>query len=288
MTPRAWWLFVVTSIVWGVPYLFIKIAVEAGLHPTFVAWSRIALAALVLLPLALRRHAFRGLSARIGSIAGYAACELAIPFVLIATGERYISSSLTAILIATMPLMVALLALRLSPGDRLTGRRVLGLAIGLGGVVALLGVDVGGRPAELLGATLVLVATLAYAIAPIIVTRRLADLDPLGPVTLGLLLASVALLPPALAHLPVGVPGPATVGAMVALGIVCTALGLVAFFDLVAEVGPNRASVVTYVNPLVAVVLGVLTRGERLGAVSIAGTFCILLGSWMSTAESRA
>ena len=205
MTPRAWWLFALSSGVWGVPYLFIRVAVDAGVPPAFVAWARVALAAVLLLPVALHRGALRGLRGRAGAVAAYAACEIAVPFVLIAIGERYISSSLTAILIAAMPLFVALLAVRLSPADKPTGLRL----IGLGGVVALLGVEVAGRPDELLGAALVLVATLGYAMAPIIVSRRLADLDPLGPVAASLSLSAVVLLPAVLARPPHAIPASA-------------------------------------------------------------------------------
>ena len=164
-----------------------------------MAWSRVALAAAILLPLAARRGALRGLGGRWPAVAAYAACEVAVPFLLIAVGEQHISSSLAAILIASMPLMVALLSVRYSPADKPTGPRLAGLLIGFGGVVALLGVDVAGRPGELLGAALVLVATLGYATATIIVNRRLADLDPLGPIAVSLGLATVALLPAAVA-----------------------------------------------------------------------------------------
>src|SRR3989442_3371584 len=160
MTPRAWCLLAASSAIWGVPYLFIRVAVDAGVPPALLAWSRVALGAALLVPLALRRGALHGLQGRGAAIAAYAACEIAAPFVLIAMGERYISSSLTAILIATMPPFVALLSVRLSPGDKPTGLRLLGLVIGLGGVIALLGIDVAGRPDELLGAALVLLATL--------------------------------------------------------------------------------------------------------------------------------
>ncbi len=275
MTPRAWWLFAASSAIWGVPYLFIRVAVDAGVPPALLAWARVALGAALLVPLALRRGALRGLQGRGGAIAAYAACEIAAPFVLIAMGERYISSSLTAILIATMPLFVALLSVRLSPGDKPTGIRLLGLVIGLGGVVALLGIDVAGRPDELLGAALVLLATLGYATAPIIVSRRLADLDPLGPVAASLTL-SVFVSPP---H---AIPASA-LWAIAVLGVVCTAAGLVVFFQLIAEAGPSRASVVTYINPLVAVLLGVLVLDEHLGPMSMAGLVLILGGSWLST-----
>ena len=285
MTPRAWCLFALSSAIWGVPYLFIRVAVDAGVPPAFIAWARVALAAALLLPFALRRGALRGLRGRSGAIAAYAACEIAVPFVLIAMGERYISSSLTAILIATMPLFVALLSLRLSTADQPTGLRLLGLVIGLGGVVALLGVDVAGRPTELLGAALVLVATLGYAAAPIIVSRRLADLDPLGPVAASLTISAIALLPAVLARPPQAIPASA-LWAIAVLGVVCTALGLVVFFQLIAEAGPSRASVITYINPLVAVLLGLVVLDEHLGAMSVAGLALILGGSWLATRPS--
>ncbi|HYX82484.1 MAG TPA: DMT family transporter [Gemmatimonadales bacterium] len=284
MTKRAWLLFILICVIWGVPYLFIKVAVDGGLAPSFIAWSRIVLAAAVLLPIGWRK--LGGLRARTAAVFGYTACEVAVPFVLIALGERYITSSLTAILVSTMPLMVALLSLRLLPGDRLTGKRVLGLVLGFGGVVALLGVDVSGRRNELLGAALVLMATLCYAIAPIIVNRWLADLDPLGPVTASLLIASAALLPGGIATFPQRLPPPTALWAIAVLGVICTALGLVIFFRLIAEAGASRASVVTYVNPLVAVVVGVLALGEHIGAVSALGLVLILIGSWISTSSS--
>jgi drug/metabolite transporter (DMT)-like permease len=283
LSARAWLLFAAVSVVWGVPYFFIKVAVDADVPPWFVAWSRVALGAALLAPLALRRGALRGLAGRWGAIAAYAACEIAVPFTLIAVGEQHVSSSLAAILIASMPLMVTLLSVRLAPGDRPHGLRLLGLFAGLAGVVALLGIDVAGEPDELLGALLVLVATVGYATAPFIIQRRLADLDPLGPVTAALLLSAVVLLPAALLAPPAELPPADALASLAVLGAVCTALGLVLFFRLIAEAGPSRASVITYVNPLVAVVLGVLVLDERLGPSSVAGLVLILAGSWLST-----
>jgi drug/metabolite transporter (DMT)-like permease len=287
MSPRAWVLFVLSSLIWGIPYLFIKVAVEAGVPPAFVAWSRIALAGVLLVPLAWYRGALRGLRSRGRAIVGYAACEVAVPFVLIALGERYITSSLAAILISTMPLMVALLSSWLTAAERPTGMRLAGLVIGFGGVVALLGVDVAGRRGELLGAAMVLLATVGYAIAPIIVSRHLADLDPLGPVAASLIVAAIALLPAVVATPPVRMPSPAALVSIAVLGVICTAMGLVVFFRLIVEAGPSRASVITYVNPVVAVVVGVLVLAEHLGGMSIAGLLLILGGSWLSTGSRQ-
>jgi drug/metabolite transporter (DMT)-like permease len=284
VTARAWLLFAAVSVVWGVPYFFIKVAVEAGVPPGFVAWSRVALGAALLLPVAWRRGALRGLGGRWRAVAAYAACEVALPFLLIAAGEQRVASSLAAILIASMPLMVALL----SPEDRPTGLRLVGLVIGFGGVVALLGVDVAGRAGELLGAVLILVATLCYATATIIVNRGLADLDPLGPIAASLALATLGLVPAVLVSPPGGVPSAEALGALAVLGFVCTALGLVLFFRLIVAAGPSRASVITYVNPLVAVVLGVVVLDERVGAMSLVGLLAILGGSWLSTLGRRA
>jgi drug/metabolite transporter (DMT)-like permease len=283
MTARAWLLFAAVAVVWGVPYFFIKVAVEADVPPGFVAWARVALGALLLVPLARRRGALAGLGGRWRAIAAYTACEVAVPFVLIAAGEQRVASSLTAILIASMPLMVALLSLRFSPADRPTGLRLAGLFIGFGGVVALLGIDVAGRPGELLGALFILVATLGYATAPIIVNRALADLDPMGPIAASLVLAAVVLAPAAILTPPDGLPPGRALGALAVLGVVCTALGLVLFFRLIVEAGPSRAAVITYVNPLVAVILGVVVLDERLGPTALVGLLAILGGSWLAT-----
>jgi drug/metabolite transporter (DMT)-like permease len=283
MSPRAWLLFAAVSVVWGVPYFFIKVAVDADVPPAFVAWSRIALAAAILLPLAAHRGALHGLGDRWRPIAAYAATEIAAPFTLIAIGEQDVASSLTAILIASMPLVMAVVALGLAPEERPTGLRLVGLFVGLAGVVALLGIDVAGTSSELLGAGLILVATVCYATAPIIIKRSLTDLDPLGPVALSLGLSTLALLPAAIAAPPDAIPSFDAFASIVALGVVCTAAGLVLFFLLIAEAGPSRASVITYFNPLVAVALGVVILNESLGAASVAGLLLILAGSWLAT-----
>ena len=282
MTPRAWVLFALCSVIWGVPYLFIKIAVDSGLAPGFVAWARVALGGLVLVPFAARRGALRGLKGHAGPIVAYTATEIAIPFVLIAVGEQHVSSSLAAILVATMPLLLALVSVWLSPADRPTGLRLVGLVIGLGGVVALLGLDVGGRPNELFGAALVLGATLCYATAPLIVSRYMTDLDPLGPVAASLILATIALFPAAIGGWPHTMPSGAALISLAVLGVVCTALGLVIFFQLIGAAGASRASIITYVNPVVAVIVGVLALHEHVGVMSLVGLMLILGGSWLA------
>jgi len=281
MSARGWALFAAVSVIWGMPYLFIKIAVDDGLTPGFVAWSRVALAAVVLLPLALRTGALRGLP--LGWLVAFATFEIAIPFPLIGFGEQRISSSLAAILIAALPLVVAFMALRFDHAERPTPTRLMGMLIGLGGVAALVGIDIGGRGDELIGAGAVLIATVGYAAGPLIVKRQLSGADPLGPVTAAMVIASIMLLPFGIGDFPRSAPPTEALVAVIVLGLVCSAVAFILFFRLIAEVGPSRATVITYVNPIVALALGVAVLGESVTAGAIAGLLLILAGSWLAT-----
>ena len=282
MSARAWTCFAAVSVLWGVPYLFIKLAVDE-VDPGFVAWSRVALGALVLAPLALRAGALRGLGARRRPLVAYALVEIVVPFPLIAFGERHISSSLTAILIAAVPLTIAVLALRFDAAERVGGARLAGLVVGLAGVVALVGLDVAGRPSELIGAACVFGAVIGYAAGPMVLRLHLADVDPRGLVTASLAIATVALAPLGLAGAPSAMPSATVLASIAVLGVACSALAFVLFAMLIQEVGPGRAAVITYVAPLVAVALGVTLLGESLGVGAVAGLLLILAGSWLST-----
>ena len=282
MTRRAWAAFVAVSVIWGLPYFFIRIAL-ADLSPVFIAWSRLVLGAAILLPLAWRSGALRGLRSHLLALAAFAAADMAVPYVLISVGERFVASSLAAILIAAVPLMVALLAIRFAPDERHSALRLVGLFVGLGGVVVLLGLDVGGRPLELLGAACALLAAVCYAIGPLIVKRKLSTVDPLGAVTVSLVLGAAALAAPAMFSAPRSIPPASTLAAVAVLGVVCTAIGMFLYFFLIAEAGPSRTTIITYLNPAVAVSLGVVFLGERVGAVVVAGLLLILAGSWLST-----
>lgn len=283
MTTRGWLLFAAMVLVWGIPYMLIKVAVEAGLSPAFVAWGRVALAAVLLLPFAWLRGALRGLGAHWRPLLAFAVVEIVVPFPLLAAGEQRVSSSLAAILIATVPLLVALAGLRFDRGERLGPGRLVGLLVGLGGVVALLGIDVAGRPEELVGAAMIFVTATGYAFGPLIVKHRLAHVNPLGPVAVALTISALLLAPPALLTAPPSLPPPEAIGAVVVLGVVCSAVAFLLFFDLIAEVGPVRASVITYAHPVVALVLGVSFLGEEVTPATLGGLLLILAGSWLAT-----
>jgi drug/metabolite transporter (DMT)-like permease len=283
MSARAWALFAAMSLLWGIPYLFIKIAVDHGVPPIFVAWSRVALGAAVLLPIAARSGALRGLRRQLPWLAAFAVVEVCIPFPLISYGEVHVSSSLTAILIATLPLLVAVLTVFVEPEERVTAPRLAGLLAGLAGVVVLMGIDVAGNADELLGAGCILLATCGYAVGPMIIRARLREADPRGVSAIALALATLFLAPGAALDPPSAMPDAGALAAIAVLGVVCSALAFVVFFALIVEAGPTRATVITYVNPAVAVLLGVTLLGEHLGTASVAGLLLILAGSWTAT-----
>ena len=275
--------FAAVSIIWGIPYLLIRIAVRHGVTPGLLAFGRVALAAVVLLALAWRAGTLGTLRGRFGVLLAYAVIEVCIPFPLIAAGETRVSSSLAAILISSVPLIVALLALRFDQSERPTPVRAVGLLIGFGGVVALVGIDVAGSSRELLGAGAILLAAVGYAIGPMLIKLRLGGLDPRATMGGSLAIASVLLAPVAALNPPHTTPSAGAIVCVIVLGLVCTAAAFVIYTILIGEAGTSRATVITYVNPVIAVALGVALLGERPGAGSVAGLLLILAGSWLST-----
>jgi polar amino acid transport system substrate-binding protein len=285
MSTRAWTAFAAVSTLWGIPYLFIKVAVDDGVPPVFLAWVRVLMAAIVLLVLSHRAGVLAPALARPLRrwFVLYAVIEICGPFPLIAAGERHVDSSLAAILIAAVPMLVALLALRFDPSERATGRRAVGLGIGFAGVVALVGLDVSGSTDELVGALLILLAAVGYAAGPMVLSRHLRAIDPRALMAVALSIATVLLTPAALLKPPAHTPSTDAIVAIVVLGLFCTAAAFVLFGALIAEVGPGRATVITYISPIVAFALGVAVLDERPGAGAVAGLLLILAGSWLST-----
>jgi drug/metabolite transporter (DMT)-like permease len=279
MTRRGWLLFAVMGLIWGIPYLLIRVAVR-DLSPPVLVFGRTLPAALVLLPLALRRGGLRPLLPRWPWLLLFAAVEMAGPWFLLARAEQRLSSSTTGLLIATVPLIGSVLARLGHHGERLGATRLAGLLLGLAGVAAVVGVDIGGSdPAAVVE---VFGVALGYAIGPFVVSQRLSDLPDLSVVAVALGLTAVGYAPVALTQLPARVSGE-TVAAMVGLTLVCTALAFVLFFALIREAGPVRATVITYVNPAVAVVLGVLLLNEPFTAGIAVGFPLILVGSVLAT-----
>ncbi|HEV2443728.1 MAG TPA: DMT family transporter [Steroidobacteraceae bacterium] len=285
MSARAWLAFLALGIIWGLPYLFIKIAVQE-ISPFDVAWGRITLAALILLPIAWHRGALRALSTHKVAVLVFALVEFTIPFSLISLGERWIPSSVTAILIATVPLIDALIARFFGVRERIGAWRIIGLAVGFGGVVALVGFGGLSGPLAWAGVGCMTIATVGYAMGALTIERHLHDVDSIGPVAGSLLISSLLLLVPAMLSLPKRMPSALALWSVAILGLVCTAIAMLLMFYLVKNAGASRASIITYINPAVATLLGMVLLDEHLRVWGLVGFGLILLGSWLATRGS--
>ena len=283
MNRLAWLLFAAVSVLWGIPYFLIKIAID-DLSPVLVVAGRVAIAAAVLFPIAAARGSLSALRGRMRVVVLIAMVHIVGPFLLITYGEQHISSSLTGILIAVEPVVIALLMSRTEP---LTPVRVAGLVVGFTGVVVLVGLDVSGDRYGLLGAGMVLLAAISYAVATMLVQRRAADIPPEALTVGTTATTTVVLLPFALLALPDEPVGADAWSALAVLGVLCTAVALLAFYRLIALAGSNRAGLVTYVNPVVAVLLGVVLLNEPIGWATIAGFALVVTGCWLSTRPAR-
>jgi drug/metabolite transporter (DMT)-like permease len=281
MSRRGWLLFVALCVIWGIPYMFTRIAVREIAPPTLV-FLRTLPAALLLMPFALHRRELRPLLAHWRWIVAYTAVELALPWLLLSHAQQRISSSLAGLLVASVPLIAAVLYGR-AAGDVYDWRRSAGLIMGFAGVAALVGIDVGASDplaiAEVAG------VALCFATGPFLVSRHLADLPMLGVITASLTLNALVYAPAVVFWPPVSLSRE-TIAAVLVLSLVCTALAFLLFFNLVREVGPSRTTIVTYVNPLVAVLLGVVVLGESFTLGIAVGMPLVLLGSALATAPS--
>jgi drug/metabolite transporter (DMT)-like permease len=278
MDRRSWTLLLVLAAIWGASYMFIKIGVR-DLSPAMVAWGRIALAALVLVPVAAARGMLRLRGVSPGLVLLLGAIQVAGPFLLIAEGEEEISSSLAGILVASAPLFTALLALRFDHEERSEGTRLVGVLMGLVGVGLLLGVDLSGSRSELLAGGAVVLAGLGYAIGPLITKRRLSDQPPTGVAAWVMVASAIVLLPAAIVSAPSEAPGVGPVASVVVLGVLGTGVAFVIFYELIASVGPARTLLVTYLAPAFAVGYGTTLLDESITLSTVFGLAMIVAGS---------
>ena len=280
MSRRALLLFALMSIIWGVPYLFIRIAVGEVTPATLVFW-RTALAAAILLPVALARTDLRPVLARWRWVVAFAAVEIAIPWVALGSAEQHISSSLAGLLIAGVPLVGAAIALASGGADRFGPVGLLGMLIGLVGVVAIVGTEFGATDTTAL--IQIAIVVVGYALGPAILARRLDGLPTVGIMAVSLALCAVVFAPIAATQWPAAVPSAQTLIAIVVLATVCTAAAFLLFGALIDEVGPVRATVITYINPAVAAVLGVLVLRETFTVPMAIGFVLVIAGSILAT-----
>jgi len=286
MKPKTLFVFSLLCLFWGIPYSLIKLAL-VDLSPFCVVWCRITLGVLVLIPMAWHRGTLRPVLRHPWPILAFAILELVVPFSLIATAERSVSSSMTGVLLAVVPLAVVIIAPLFGVRETLSARRLLGLLLGLGGVSVLLGfATIAGRDQWLAVAGL-FIAVIGYAVAPLVVQRHLAGVDGIGAVAISLGVASAILLPFAAASLPHHLPSILSLLSIATLGLISTALAMLLFFYLIHAAGAARASVVAYISPAVAALLGVLVLHEHFGQSMAMGLALVLLGSALGSSGTR-
>ncbi len=279
---KGWLLFLTLCVAWGLPYLFIRVAVRE-LPPPALVLLRTAPAALLLLPFALRRGEIRRMLRAWPWVLAYTVVELCIPWLLLAHAEERISSSLAGLLIAMVPLIGAVLYRAFGVADHFDARRLAGLFIGFAGVAALVGLDIAGS--DVLGIVETVGVAFCYAMGPVIISRRLSHVPAIGVITASLVVTAAVYAPAGIATMPSSISAQ-TIGSVAVLSIVCTVLAFLVFFALIREVGPARTTVITYVNPLVAVLLGVAVLSEPFTLGIAVGMPLILAGSVLGTMPS--
>lgn len=274
-------------VVWGIPYLLIKVAVRE-IGPAELVFVRTGIGAVLLLPIALARREVRASLRPWLPLLVYTIIEIGLPWLLLSDAERHVDSSFTGLVIAGVPLVAAVLARLTNRTERLTATRVGGLLAGFAGVALLLGFHGGAGGAvpmlELVG------VVVCYASGPLIIERWLADVPRYGVAAASLVVGALLFAPVSVPRLP-DLAGQVTLGpalAVLALAVICTALAFVLFFALIAEVGGVRATVITFVNPAVAVVLGALVLDERITPLTLVAFALILVGSALATRRPRA
>lgn len=282
MTKVGWGRFALLGFLWGTPYLFLKIAVEEIPTATLV-FFRVLIGAIVLFPLALRAKNLPIARQYWPFVLLYAITELIGPWYLITQAEQKISSGLTGLLVATVPIWSAILASIFGDHTVWHRTRLFGLVIGFLGVVGVVGIEsISGRQ-DIVSILMVLIAAIGYAYAINMINRRIPQVSAIAINTWAMVITMVVYLPFVLLNFPTKMPSPEAIGSVIALGVFCTAIAFIVFFKLVAEVGPPRASFITYLNTAVAVLLGVIILSEPITLGIAIGLPLILLGSFLAS-----
>jgi drug/metabolite transporter (DMT)-like permease len=275
------------AALWGASFMFIKICVRE-LAPTTLVCLRLGIGALALAPFAVLRLGVRPFvretRAALWPLVLVGLVNSAIPITSLSWAEKRIDSGLAAVIQASAPLFTALLALRFSRSEVVTGGRLVGLLVGFGGVALLVGAQPSGHVVAALAVTF---SAFCYAVAALYSARVLADVPPLVSAVVALAAAALALLPFALVQLPASFPSWEVVGSLLALGIGGTSVGYVLYYALLSGAGASRSILITYLVPAVALAYGVLLLGEPLTVAAVAGLALVLAGVALGTGVVR-
>ena len=283
MSRKSALIFALVGFLWGIPYLFIKVAVdeENGYAPAIVVFGRVLIGAAILIPLAIRDRSIFGAFRGIKYVAVYALLEMVIPWILIGTAEQKISSGLAGLLIASVPIWSNLITYFQGDKDALKANRIVGISIGFLGVVLIVGIETLTGSSDPLSILMVIVSAIAYAYAVIMIRNKLPDVSGIAINAVAMVLTAIFYLPFTIALWPDHAVSREATYSVIALGIFSTGIAFAFFFTLMADIGPTRASVVTYWNTAIAVVLGVIILSEPITVGIGIGLPLVMLGSWL-------
>ena len=285
MSRRGLYLFLAIGLAWGVPYFFLAVAGKDFSTPT-VIFGRVTIGALILVPLAIKRGALMPALKAWPWVLSFAAIEMIGPWFLLTEAERHVPSGLAGLMIATVPIFGMLIAYFFQ-GDKSVRhpKTLAGLAIGFAGVILLVGIDSLTGTFQPIYLFMLVLAALGYAVAPAIANAKLQGVPTVGVIGLSLSMVSVFYAIPALTNLPHEIAaGPSwqSVGSLVGLGVISSALAFVMFFDFVKEVGSARATLVTYPNTAWALILGIVFLHEPITIGLLTGLPLVAIGSYLA------
>lgn len=286
MTRRGLILFLILGVAWGIPYVLIKIAVKE-LSPEMVVLSRSAIAAVILIPMSAARGELRTVFRYWRPLLAYTLIEIILPWFFLSTAEQRLPSATAGLLLAAVPLVSVGAALVLRRAVRFTARNWIGILVGMVGVATLVGFDVAGS--DLIAVAQIAVTVVGYATAPIIIAKWLSDVPGIGLAGVSLGITAIVYIPAVVVTgtWPTAWPSGPVIASVLVLALICSALAFVVLFLLIAEIGPVRATAITYVNPAVAIIAGAILLHEKITVWTIVGFVLVIAGSWLVTWRAR-
>ncbi|MEY4457494.1 MAG: hypothetical protein RIS25_87 [Actinomycetota bacterium] len=289
MTQRGLFYFLATGIVWGIPYFFIAIANEA-FSTASIVWLRVVMGAVILIPIAIKRGVLVQAFRQWKWVLVFAVLEMVFPWWFITEAEHSISTSFVGLMMTTIPFISAFIMGVLGEKAAWHPLTILGLVIGFTGVVSLIGLDALSGHIELLPVLMLAGAAIGYAVAPVIASRKMADTSTLAVIALAMVFVAVIYTPVAVPTLIADISAGVEVHqwvAVIILGVVCSALAFVLYFELFKIIGPRRSSLITYVNLLVATTLGVWLLNEPITQGIIVGFPMVVAGSYLAGKQHK-
>jgi len=283
MSRRTYFHFAVSGLFWGIPYLLMKVAVR-DFPPAVIVCGRVLIGAAILIPIAIHQKVLMDAIRGWRYVLPYAIFEMMIPWILITNAEKKISSGLAGLLIATVPIWATIFASL--NGDKTVwhSKRLVGIAVGFVGLVGLVGFESIFGSSDPLSIAMMLLAAISYSYAVNMISKKLPDVSGIATNGLAMVFTSIAYAPLMIVQFPeASTISKESAASLLALGVFCTALAFISFFIVLKEIGPARASIGTYVNTAVAVVLGVLILSEPLTIGMIIGLPLVMIGSFLAS-----